>query len=101
MCSSLKRLRCGRVVVAENTIVPSQTLQLVQARAPLRELSDGPRNTLLECTQLRPGVSGSRAMIPGHQDKVTATSASVLSSTAERQAHAIRREENSGDWYRG
>jgi len=64
---------------------------MVAARAPFRNLSDGPKNTLLECRQIRPGVTVARAVIPGRQAKVTAC---VLNNTAE--GHTLRKGEQLG-----
>ena len=86
-----RKIRCRRVVMAEDTTIPPYTQQMVQARAPFRTLSDGPTAALLECRQLRPGINIARVVIPGRQVKVTAC---LLNTTAE--AHTLRQGEQLG-----
>ena len=86
-----RKLRCRRVVVTEDTIIPPHTQQMVQARAPFRTFSDGSMAALLECQQLRPGINLARVVIPGRQAEVTACVLNTINV-----AHTLRQGEQLG-----
>jgi predicted aspartyl protease len=79
------KLHCRRVVVAEDTVIPPFTEQLLPARAPVRNFTSCIADSLLECRQLQPGFMVARVIVPSCQTRGTAC---VLNTTPEY--HTLR-----------